>query len=187
MLIDRIKQEIAKYDKPENKLDYQRFFKEKLKDPYSLKTAILRKISNTCFKELKGKPGGEILDICDQLLESGERYTRFIAFEWARKVKGKYSKADFARFELWLKRYVDNWGACDHFCCITEHLLLQYPEFVSKIEKWAKSKNRWFRRAAAVSLITPVNSGLLLDEVFAMADRLLVDNDDMVQKGSAGC
>jgi 3-methyladenine DNA glycosylase AlkD len=78
---------------------------------------------------------------------------------------------------------VDNWGACDHFCGITGELLIQYPDLVPKIRKWTKSKNRWFRRAAAVSLIDPVTEGILLDEVFKTADILLTDDDDMVQKG----
>jgi 3-methyladenine DNA glycosylase AlkD len=79
---------------------------------------------------------------------------------------------------------VNNWGNCDHLCCgALGNLIKQYPELVSKRTKWAKSKNRWFKRAAAVSLIVPVKSGLLLDHVFKTADILLTDNDDMVQKG----
>ena len=39
------------------------------------------------------------------------------------------------------------------------------------------------RRAAAVSLIVPAKKGQFLDEVFAIADILLLDTDDLVQKG----
>ncbi len=184
MIIQKITREIAKYDKPENRLNYQKFFKEKLAEPVGIKTAILREISNSCFKEVKGKPAVEILDICDELLESGKRYMRFFAFEWAKKVKGQYLKKDFARFESWLNKYVNNWGACDHLCCgPIGQLICQYPDLVSKTKKWAKSKNRWTRRASAVSLIEPVSNSILLDEVFKTADLLLTDNDDMVQKG----
>ncbi|UCE65110.1 MAG: DNA alkylation repair protein [Candidatus Zixiibacteriota bacterium] len=182
-LLEKLNREIARHDKPENRLNYQKFFKEKLEHPVSIKTAILRKISNNCFKEVKGKPAMEILDICDELLESGERYMRFFAFEWARKLKGQYRKADFARFERWLDDYVNHWGSCDSFCGITGQLLVQYPDLVTKVKKWTKSKNRWFRRAAAVSLVVPVRNGLLLKEVFKTADLLLTDDDDMVQKG----
>jgi 3-methyladenine DNA glycosylase AlkD len=184
MLIQKIQAEIAKHDRPANRTNYQKFFKEKLKHPVGLKTPVLRKISNECFNEVKGKPASEILDICDQLLDSGERYMRFFAFDWAEKVKGNYVKSDFARFERWLKGYVDNWGNCDSLCCgALGHLIRQYPELVSKTMKWAKSKNRWHRRAAAVSLIVPVRNKLLLREVFNAADILLTDDDDMVQKG----
>lgn len=183
MLLQKLKAEIAKHDKPENRADYQKFFKEKLDDPVRIKTAVLRKISNSIFKEIKDKPAEEILDICDEILESEQRYKRFFAFEWAKKLKGQYRKSDFARFERWLEDYVDNWGACDHFCGISGELLIQYPDLVPKIRKWIKSQNRWLRRAAAVSLIDPVSEGFMLDEVFKTADLLLTDYDDMVRKG----
>ena len=183
MLLAKIKAALARHDKPANRANYQQFFKEKLKEPYGLKVPILRRIANECFKEVKGKPAKEILDTCDELLASGERYMRAIAFIWALKVKADYRKTDFARFERWLKNYVNNWGNCDHFCGISGELLVLYPELVSRTKKWAKSKNRWFRRAAAVSLIEPVRKRLMLKEVFRTADLLLTDDDDMVQKG----
>jgi len=184
MIIEKLRQELARHDRPENKLNYQQFFKEKLDEPFGLKTAILRKISNQCFREIKHFSAKEILDIGDQLLESGERYHRFFAFEWALKINGRYSKTDFGRFESWLKKYVDNWGACDHLCCgALGHLLLKFPDLVSKPKKWTSAKNRWHRRASAVCLIIPVRNRILLDEVFQTADILLTDGDDMVQKG----
>lgn len=39
------------------------------------------------------------------------------------------------------------------------------------------------RRAAAVSLIVPAKHGEFLDEALAIADLLLTNTDDMVQKG----
>jgi 3-methyladenine DNA glycosylase AlkD len=184
MIIAKLKQAIARHDKSENRINYQQFFKEKLKEPFGLKTPILRKISNQLFREIKGRNKKEILDLCDQLLYANERYFRFFAFEWALKIKDQYTASDFARFERWLKKYVNNWGACDHLCCgPLGNLILQYPEKANKTKIWIPSKNRWLRRAAAVSLIIPIRRGLLLDEAFDTADRLLTDNDDMVQKG----
>ena len=39
------------------------------------------------------------------------------------------------------------------------------------------------RRASAVSLIIPARKGLFLDTIFEIADNLLLDKDDLVQKG----
>jgi 3-methyladenine DNA glycosylase AlkD len=58
-----------------------------------------------------------------------------------------------------------------------------YPEYVGRLKKWAKSANRWVRRASAVSLILPARHGEFLADVFEIADILLLDNDDLVQKG----
>jgi 3-methyladenine DNA glycosylase AlkD len=42
---------------------------------------------------------------------------------------------------------------------------------------------RWVKRASAVSLIVPARKGLFLREIIEIADILLPDRDDMVQKG----
>jgi len=186
MLIEKIKKELAVYDRPENKIDVQRFHKEKIDEKYryAIKTPLLRKVSNKIFMEIKSKPKEEILKDCDRLLESSLRHRKFFAFEWASKIRKEYKKSDFARFESWLKKYVNDWGACDHICgSILGYLLKDYPELFTKTTKWTKSKNRWLRRAAAVSLIIPVRNGKMLDKVFKTADILLMDEDDMVQKG----
>jgi 3-methyladenine DNA glycosylase AlkD len=176
--------EIATHDKPENRHNYQRFHKEKLKQPEGLNATTLRIISKLCFKNLKGAPADDILSIGDDLLASGERYMRFFAFDWALKVKREYQPKHFRLFQLWLKKYVDNWGACDHLCTgPIGNLVHQFPEVATKIRPWTKSRNRWPRRAAAVSLIVAVRKGELLGEVFRTADILLKDADDMVQKG----
>ncbi|UCD63126.1 MAG: DNA alkylation repair protein [Candidatus Zixiibacteriota bacterium] len=183
-IILKVQSEIARHDRPENRLNYQRFFKEKLKDPEGIRTAVLRSISNQCFKDVRDLPVDDILAICDRMLASQVRYMRFFAFEWALKLRSKYTRAHFRRFEGWLKRYVNNWGTCDHLCAgALGHLILQYPDLVGRTRAWAKSRNLWVRRGAAVSLIVPVRKGILLDEVFKTADRLLVDKEDLVRKG----
>ncbi len=41
----------------------------------------------------------------------------------------------------------------------------------------------WVRRASAVSLIVPARRGKFLKEIFEIADILLHDKEDLVQKG----
>jgi len=184
MIINRLKEEVKKFDKPENKVDAQQFSKEKLKVRYVLKTSIARKISNQIYHEVKNLSKAEIFAHCDKLLEKGEGMGRFTAFEWAYKRKKEFTKSDFRRFENWLKKYVHGWGSCDQICSkALGEIVYQYPELTSKTKKWAMSKNRWLRRASAVSLIVSVNRGQGLDDVFETADLLLTDDDDMVQKG----
>ncbi len=178
------KQEVKKVSKPENMVDYQKFFKEKLEHRYYLKGAFSKKIIATCFNEMESMSKKEILDTCDTFLESDFQYGCGFAFHFALKIENDLKKSDFARLELWLKKYVDNWGACDSLCCgALGSLVSNFPELTTKISKWSKSKNRWLKRALAVSLITSLKNGNLLDEAFKTADILLTDEDDMVQKG----
>ena len=182
-IISAFRREIAFYDRPENRVNYQRFFKEPLDNPVGLKTAILRKVFKSCYKQFKNYSGREIFNACDQLLASGDRYGRSLAFEWASRVSADFMAGDIRRFESWLKDYVRDWAACDTLCGPLGLFVLKFPDSVSRIFKWTKSQNRWFRRASAVSLIVSLRKGRLLEEAFKTADALLLDEDDMVQKG----
>jgi len=73
---------------------------------------------------------------------------------------------------------------CDGFCNHTMgEFLEKYPDHIPELKEWAASGNRWMRRAAAVSLIIPAKHGKFPDESLEIADLLLTDGDDMVQKG----
>jgi len=182
-LADNIRAEVRRADTPANRMDMQQFHKEKLKERYGLRAPIMRKISNDYFKQIKHLSKKEILDFCDFLLATDFRYRRFIAFEWSGKLHRQFAKNDFARFESWLKKHVDNWGSHDHLAQTFGYLLYDYPELLPRVKKFATSKNMWLRRMSAVALIYPVRKGKYLDDVFATADILLRDDEDMVQKG----
>ena len=57
------------------------------------------------------------------------------------------------------------------------------PGLADRLAGWTKSKNRWKRRSAAVSLIQEAKRGRQTETIFHICDLLLGDSDDMVQKG----
>ena len=59
----------------------------------------------------------------------------------------------------------------------------QYPNVIAQLKQRTKSSNRRVKRAAAVSLIIPAKKGKFLADIFQIADSLLMDEDDIVQKG----
>ena len=96
----------------------------------------------------------------------------------------QFVSADFAILEKWVHNYVSNWASCDTLCNHTVGDFIQkYPEYLAELKKWARSENRWVKRASAVSLIIPARKGKFLDDIFEIAGILLLDRDDMVQKG----
>src|ERR1700722_11523772 len=52
------------------------------------------------------------------------------------------------------------------------------PARVIRVFRWAKSPNRWFRRAACVGLIQGTRRKMFFSEITSLSDH-----DDMVQKG----
>ena len=57
------------------------------------------------------------------------------------------------------------------------------PARVKDAFGWAKSENRWHRRAACVALIQGTRPKMFLPEIMRLSNLLLADEDDMVQKG----
>ena len=122
--------------------------------------------------------------LCEELLKSGYIEESVIAFDWAYRIKNQCEKQDFKIFESWFKKYVSNWGRCDDLCAHAfGYYLFQFPEFLPKLEKWAISKNRWQKRASAVCLIYSLRKKKYLKNAFSIANILLEDFDDLVQKG----
>jgi 3-methyladenine DNA glycosylase AlkD len=161
----------------------QRFFKEPI-DVYGVRTPDARRIHKEYFNRVRHLPKQEILDICE-LLHQGIKYEEHgIAFSWAGRLVKKLEPSDFGLLEGWLKKYVSNWAACDTFCGGPfGEFLLRFPQFLPRVQKWARSENRWLRRASAVALILAAKREKYLPEAYKTAEILLEDEDDMVQKG----
>lgn len=60
---------------------------------------------------------------------------------------------------------------------------MKYPRYITALKRWATSSERFVKRASAVTLIIPARKGLFLNDIFDIADTLLLDKDDLVQKG----
>jgi 3-methyladenine DNA glycosylase AlkD len=163
--------------------NYQRVFKEKVTF-YGVSNYTVEKIASRHFPAVKSLGKDEIFRLCEDLFKSDYCEEAFIACNWSYRLRKDYTPDDFPTFERWLRKYINNWAKCDTLCNHTIGSFLEmYPQFMKNLKQWAKAKNRWLRRAAAVTLIIPAKRGNFLDDIFEIADVLLTDPDDLVQKG----
>ncbi|MDO9551070.1 DNA alkylation repair protein [Rhodonellum sp.] len=161
----------------------QDFFKERIKC-YGVKVPTVNKISKEYFKSIEFKEKSEIFDLCESLWKSGYLEESFVACNWSYALHERYEPEDFQIFENWIDKYVDNWASCDTLCNHTlGEFIEMYPEYLKQLMDFAKSENRWKRRASAVTLILPARKGKFLREILKISDTLLLDKDDLVQKG----
>lgn len=162
---------------------FQRFFKEKVKY-YGIKTAVVEKIANKYFDRIKDLEKKVIFELCEELFKSGFGEEAWVAANWTYGIRKKFEPDDITIFERWIDKYIDDWAKCDTFCnhSVGSFIML-FPDEIKRLKIWAKSKNRWMRRASAVTLIIPARQGLFLKDIFEIADLLLIDTEDMVQKG----
>ena len=182
-IVLKIRKELRQNADEKIKKSGERFFKEKVK-MYGLKTAWVLALEKKYFADVRGKSKKEIFALCEELWKSGYMEESFVACSWSFRVSEQYAEKDFAMFEKWIEKYVNNWASCDTLCNHSVGAFLEkYPKYLKNLKKLSRSKNRWMRRASAVSLIVPAKKGKFLKEIFEIADVLLLDGDDMVQKG----
>jgi 3-methyladenine DNA glycosylase AlkD len=159
------------------------FFKEEIKS-VGVKVSVVTKIAERLFGQIEHLSKDTIFEFCEELLKSGYVEEAFVAYKWSDRLHDRYEPEDFVVFERWLSNYVSNWAECDTLCNHTIGSFVEkHPQYVEKLKEWTQSQNRWVKRGAAATLILPARKGLFLDDVFEIADKLLLDGDDLVQKG----
>jgi len=182
-IIARVREELKANTDPQIQKSFQRFFKEQVKY-YGVKTAAVSKIAKKYWIQVKTLDKLTIFELCEEFFRSDYTEEAFIVSFWLPCYIEHLEPSDLATFKRWIERYINNWAKCDSFCNHTiGDLIMKNPESLSEVKSWAKSENRWLKRAAAVSLIVPAKKGFFMREAFEICDALLGDEDDIVQKG----
>ncbi|MFN8395358.1 MAG: DNA alkylation repair protein [Bacteroidia bacterium] len=183
-IITRLQQQLAAAADPEFQTRQQHYSKEKI-DSLGVKTGTVRAIAKAFEPEIKALPLEECLNHCTQLLAHGIAEYRCAALQWAFARRKELKTNHYALLEEWLRDHVHNWADCDQLCCeVFVDFMMRHPSFFQNVLTWAQSQNRWERRAAAVILIKELRKkGDTLPLLFQVAEILLPDPDDLVQKG----
>jgi len=161
----------------------QWFFKEVVQSR-GWYTAELRKVAVRFRRTLLREKGPAfLLEVADKLFRGRVLEEKIFAVFLLEKMAGEFRDAEFRRFEGWLGR-VSTWADHDalvHY--LIDPMMVAQPERSAGVFRWAKSRNRWCRRAAAVALIGGARRGMFRREIERLSKVLLSDEDDMVQKG----
>lgn len=155
---------------------------EKIKHPV---TKDIRNIAKTTYDNINNHELSNMINICNQLLQTKIWHYKTIAFDMIFKVKKQYTLETFTTFESWLFNYVYDWSDCDDFCTHAfGYLLMKYPELFPRILKWKDHPNFAVRRATAVILIYPIrkNNYHSFDPLL-ISDLLMTDDHYLVLKG----
>ncbi len=182
-IISQVRQELQENIDSKNREYSKSFFKERIKF-YGVRISTVTKLSKRYFQKIEHLDKDTVFGLCEELLSSGYIEEAFVAYKWSHCLEDRYESEDFVVFERWLSSYVSNWAECDALCNhAIGSFVEKYPEYLESLKEWTRSQNRWVRRGAATTLVLPARKGMFLETVFEIADRLLLDEDDLVQKG----
>jgi 3-methyladenine DNA glycosylase AlkD len=161
----------------------QRFFKEEIQ-ALGWRTADLRRAAPQWRREILQQYDIKFLvRVADSLFAGKINEDKNTAVFLLESITRKFGDEEFELLESWLPR-ISNWSDHDavvHY--LIAPMIVVKPRRVKKLFRWAKSKNRWFRRAACVALIQGTRRQMFFWEITRLCDLLLSDEDDMVQKG----
>jgi 3-methyladenine DNA glycosylase AlkD len=161
----------------------QRFFKEQVQS-HGWRTADLRRAALRWRREILQQFDLKfLLQVTDHLFAGEINEDKNVAVFLLENITDKFGDEGFRLLESWLPG-ISNWSDHDalvHY--LIAPMVVAKPARVSRVFRWAKSRNRWFRRAACVALIQGTRRKMFFFEITRLSGALLSDEDDMVQKG----
>ena len=161
----------------------QHFFKEVIQSR-GWHTAEMRKVATRFRRTIAMEMGTDFLvQVADQLFRGRVLEEKVFAVLMLEKLPTKFGDAEFRLFEKWLDR-ISSWADHDglvHY--LVAPMIAAKPARKTFPFRWAKSPKRWHRRAACFALIQGTRQKLFFPEVVRLSNALLIDEDDMVQKG----
>jgi 3-methyladenine DNA glycosylase AlkD len=159
------------------------FFKDEIKS-HGWYTADLRRAAVRFRREVRKERGLDFLiEVADRLFSGPVLEEKIAAVFLLEKLDGEFGDAQFKLFETWLDR-ISSWS--DHDALVHDliaPMVAAKPARAKAVFRWAKSPNRWHRRAACVALIRGSRANMFFPEITKLSNSLLADEDDMVQKG----
>ena len=161
----------------------QWFFKDEIRS-HGWRTADLRRFARKASREILQAEGmATLLRTADQLFTGDVLEEKIFAVLLLENSVAKFGAREFRLFESWLDR-VSSWADHDglvHY--LIGPMVAADHRRTARALRWTRSKNRWRRRAAAVSLIRAARQKMFFPEIVRATEALLADQDDMVQKG----
>lgn len=182
-LAKHIRKLLRDHGSAEHAASVQRFFTEPVASR-GWRAADLRKAAVRMRRVILAHARPDyLLQVADKLFRGRVVEEKAMAVLLLEKSVPEFGEREFRLLEGWLDR-VKNWD--DHDALVHTLLgpmLAAAPGRARLALRWAKSKNRWRRRTAAVALIRGARKQMFEPEIRRVSDQLLGDKDEMVQKG----
>ena len=163
--------------------DVKRFFKHEVQSR-GWYTAELRKVAKRFRRAIVAENGlPYLLLVADQLFAGEVLEEKNLAVMLLEDMTKEFGRAEFKLFENWIGR-ITSWA--DHDALV--HYLIgpmvaADDVYLTRLPRWAKTRNAWHQRAAAVSLIHSTRQHKNFDHIERVTELLLPSDHDVAQKG----
>jgi 3-methyladenine DNA glycosylase AlkD len=147
-----------------------------------------RNLAREIYEEVKKSwSWREAIALADLLLPDPYLEVKGVAILILGRFVNSAAAADLlSKAKSWLQSdFCNNWASVDTLCPeVIAPLLARTPGLLKQVQDWPSSRNRWVKRASAVSLIPLARRGIELNVAYANARRLFTSPDDLIQKAN---
>ena len=162
------------------------YFKETIR-AFGVRATDLRRMAADTWRRVKKEwTVSDAVRLCELLLPRPELEAKGVAILVLHRFRRTYPPELFETIQGWLAAdRLANWASVDALCPeVVGALVGERPALLRRLETWARSDNRWVRRASIVSLLKLTRRPEFREAIYAMARRHFGSDDDLVQKAA---
>ena len=177
---------IQKLARPAGDFDASRYFRGTHNlGFYNVGTDRMRAVARAIYDDHRDAWTVEdAMTFADALMPDRYLEVKSVGIEVVARYRRQFPPRLLNRWKRWLAAdYSANWATTDLMCgVLIGPLLIAHERLRPRMQVWARHRNMWVRRASIVSLIGAARRGESLDLVYALANQLHPDREDLIQK-----
>jgi 3-methyladenine DNA glycosylase AlkD len=180
-IVAEIRADLSRKGNPDHANRVKRYFKEPI-ETHGLTSPQEKELAKKYYPRVKGDLQNAI-EVAQELIASRILDEAQVGIRILDRMRRHLTPVHFDTLDAWVD-HLTNWANADGLSTwLIAETIRKDPTLHKRLLQWTTSENRWRRRAAAVSLVPIARKGDMLEEALTIADRLMTDGDDMVQKG----
>jgi 3-methyladenine DNA glycosylase AlkD len=175
---------LKRLGRPAGAFDASRYFRADDLGFYNVGTPAMRALARSISDAHREWSIDDAMAFADELIVDRHLEAKSVGIEVVARFRRDFAPRLLPRWKRWLaQNHAANWATTDAICgMLIGPLLVRYPALTDQMRRWARDRNMWVRRAAAVSLIPSLRTGAALDVGYAVAMQLHGDREDLIQK-----
>lgn len=182
----RAKRDLARMSRPAGAFDARRYFRGDVDlQFYNVGTDRTRALARVIHDAHRHDwTIGDAVGFADTLIKDRHLEVKTVGIELLARYRREFTPRVLPVWKRWLARNdSSNWATTDAICgYLIGPLIAAHPSLAPRVGGWARDRNMWVRRAAAVSLIPSVRQGAALGVAYAVARALQADREDLIHK-----
>jgi 3-methyladenine DNA glycosylase AlkD len=180
------RKQLERRSRPAGEFDAKRYFRGATDlGFYNVGTTAVRGLAHEIARENRATwTIDHACSFADILIQDRYLEVKSLGIEVLARFRRSFTPALLRIWKGWLAgNHSANWATTDAICgLLIGPLVLANPSLVYRMPVWARDKNMWVRRAAAVGLIPSVRKGIGLAVAYQVARTLQDDREDLIHK-----